>query len=174
MAPLTAIERAFTSAVLVAALAVSVAACGGGLGGGRIYRVPSGAMEPTLKIGDRVIVAPLESPPRIGDIVVFHPPRGAATDRCGRPVVPGEMCPQPLPKDSSMNFVKRITAGRGIVNRSDRTTLSKSDSTISAFPSMTSRSARRMGTMVRGSNDAFSARHPTINRPSGVLSPLRS
>jgi signal peptidase I len=113
VAPLTAIERAFTSAVLVAALAVSVAACGGGLGGGRIYRVPSGAMEPTLKIGDRVIVAPLESTPRISEIVVFHPPRGAATDRCGRPVMRGEMCPQPLPKDSSMNFVKRIVAGPG-------------------------------------------------------------
>ena len=65
-----------------------------------------------------------------------------------------------------MNFVSRITAGRGMVSRSDRTTRSGSASTISALPSMTSRSARRMGTMVSGSNDAFSARQPTITHTS--------
>src|SRR5258707_14008429 len=68
-----------------------------------------------------------------------------------------------------MNFVSRMTAGRGMVSRSERTTRSDSDSTISAFPSMTSRSARRMGTMVRGSNEAFNARHPTITKVPPAL-----
>src|ERR1700722_11592890 len=65
-----------------------------------------------------------------------------------------------------MNFVSRMTTGRGNVIRSDRTTRSVSASTISAFPSITKRSARRMGTMVSGSNDAFKARHPIITHPS--------
>src|SRR4051812_21969353 len=64
-----------------------------------------------------------------------------------------------------MNLVRRMTAGRGMVRRSDRTTRSESASTISALPSMTSRNARRMGTMVSGSYDAFSAKHPTITHP---------
>src|ERR1700689_5026748 len=65
-----------------------------------------------------------------------------------------------------MNFVSRMTTGRGSVNRSDRTTRSVSASTISAFPSMTKRNARRMGTMVSGSNDAFKAKPPTITPSS--------
>ncbi len=39
------------------------------------YRVPSGSMEPTLGIGARVIVSP--GAPRVGEIVVFHPPEAA-------------------------------------------------------------------------------------------------
>src|SRR3954469_22164853 len=70
-----------------------------------------------------------------------------------------------------MNFVSRITAGRGMVSRSERTTRSCSASTISALPSMTRRSARRMGTMVRGSNDAFSARQPRITEFLQALLP---
>src|SRR5690348_14283461 len=65
-----------------------------------------------------------------------------------------------------MSLVRRMTAGRGITRRSERTTRSCSASTISALPSMTSRSARRMGTMVRGSNDAFRARQPRITYAS--------
>jgi signal peptidase I len=42
-----------------------------------IYRVPSGAMKPTLALGQRVEVdedAYHASPPVIGDIVVFYAP----------------------------------------------------------------------------------------------------
>src|SRR5690348_12934881 len=67
-----------------------------------------------------------------------------------------------------MNFVRRMTAGRGIVRRSERTTLSWSASTISAFPSITRRRARRIGTMVRGSNDAFRAKQPTTTQTSVI------
>src|SRR5580704_8226187 len=65
-----------------------------------------------------------------------------------------------------MNFVSRMTAGRGTVNRSERTTRSWSASTISALPSIRSRSARRIGTIVSGSYDALSARQPTITYSS--------
>jgi signal peptidase I len=56
-------------------------------------------MEPTLDVGQRVLVNRLLyhfTDPGIGDIVVFHPPKGA--DRgteCGRPHGPREACPVP-------------------------------------------------------------------------------
>ena len=59
------------------------------------YRIPSGSMEPTLHVGDRVLVnrfshRVLGHDPKIGDIVVFNPPRGAdARPACLRPRRPG-------------------------------------------------------------------------------------
>src|SRR5579884_4299340 len=53
-----------------------------------------------------------------------------------------------------------MTAGRGMVSRSLRTA-GPSASTISALRSITSRNARRTGTMVSGSNEALSARQRT-------------
>jgi signal peptidase I len=81
------------------------------------YQIPSGSMEPTLDIGQRVLVNRFLyhfSDPGIGDIVVFHPPQGA--DRgteCGDPHSPQEACPAPTPEESSQNFIKRIVAGPG-------------------------------------------------------------
>jgi signal peptidase I len=50
------------------------------------YRIPSGSMEPTLKIGQRVLVSRighrLGGDPKVGDIVVFDPPFGAAAMLC--------------------------------------------------------------------------------------------
>src|SRR6267143_806943 len=66
-----------------------------------------------------------------------------------------------------------MTAGRGIARRSLRTTAPLSASTISAFPSITRRKARRTGTIVSGSNDALSARQRT-DRPPGDKMPPRS
>jgi signal peptidase I len=83
------------------------------------YRIPSGSMEPTLSIGQRVLVDRVSydfSDPGVGDIVVFHPPVGADSMRCG---VPGagqgtnEACPKANPEESSATFVKRIVAGPG-------------------------------------------------------------
>src|SRR5438477_12199573 len=65
-----------------------------------------------------------------------------------------------------MNFVRRMTAGRGNVSRSDRTTRSESASTISALPSITRRRARRIGTIVSGAYDALSAKQPTTTYTS--------
>lgn len=81
------------------------------------YQIPSQSMEPTLDVGQRVLVNRFGyhlGDPGIGDIVVFHPPAGA--DRgteCGRPHGPREACPAPTPARSDQNFIKRIVAGPG-------------------------------------------------------------
>ncbi len=87
------------------------------------YQIPSGSMEPTLKIGQRVLVDRVLyhfRDPHIDDIVVFHPPVGAengkecgVTVRGGQPSDAGEPCPEPTPEESDTNFIKRIVAGPG-------------------------------------------------------------
>jgi signal peptidase I len=81
------------------------------------YQIPSGSMEPTLDIGQRVLVNRFIyhfEDPSIGDIVVFHPPKGADNGtECGVPHSPREACPRPTPEESSQNFIKRIVAGPG-------------------------------------------------------------
>lgn len=81
-----------------------------------VYRVPSGSMLPTLRVGQIVVSdnATLRShPPSLGSIVVFHPPAGAdaATPTCGtaregagspRP------CGVPTPRASRQTFIKRV------------------------------------------------------------------
>ena len=50
------------------------------------YRIPSGSMEPTLSVGQRVLVDRIGmsfSGPHVGEIVVFHPPEGAEQAQCG-------------------------------------------------------------------------------------------
>ena len=81
------------------------------------YQIPSGSMEPTLDIGQRVLVNRFVyhfGDPGINDIVVFHPPAGA--DRgteCGVRRDPAEPCPEGTPERSDQNFIKRIVAGPG-------------------------------------------------------------
>jgi signal peptidase I len=83
------------------------------------YRIPSGSMEPTLDIGQRVLVDRVSydfGDPEIGDIVVFHPPEGAigGEPECGVKINPNrEACPQPVDQESDTNFIKRIVAGPG-------------------------------------------------------------
>jgi signal peptidase I len=81
------------------------------------YQIPSGSMEPTLDVGQRVLVNRFVyhlHEPRIGDIVVFHPPEGAETAaECGEDVPPTEPCPKPTPRESSQNFIKRVVAVGG-------------------------------------------------------------
>ena len=83
------------------------------------YQIPSGSMEPTLDIGQRVLVDRVSyhfGDPEIGDIVVFHPPQGAVSgETCGIPDDEhrGAPCPQPTDQESDTNFVKRIVAGPG-------------------------------------------------------------
>jgi len=83
------------------------------------YRIPSGSMEPTLAIGQRVLVNRIGmdfSEPHVGEIAVFHPPEGAEQEQCGsttRVKVGGAACAQPVPQKSSVNFIKRIVAGPG-------------------------------------------------------------
>ena len=78
------------------------------------YRIPSGSMLPTLKVGQRVLVNRLGNrfnDPKIGEIVVFHPPAGAegTGDTCGTPnPPPGTACHKPTPQKASVNFIKRV------------------------------------------------------------------
>jgi signal peptidase I len=85
------------------------------------YRIPSGSMEPTLAIGQRVLVDRIGthfSEPHVGEITVFHPPVGAQQEECG-PIphtvkLGGAPCAAPVPKEeSSVNFIKRVVAGPG-------------------------------------------------------------
>jgi signal peptidase I len=83
------------------------------------YKIPSGSMEPTLHVGDRVLVNRfakriLGHDPKIGDVVVFHPPQGAddaSAPKCGNDRQ-GEgtssPCAQPTAARSSQSFIKRV------------------------------------------------------------------
>jgi signal peptidase I len=83
------------------------------------YRIPSGSMEPTLHIGQRVLVDRIGThfgDPHVGEIAVFHPPEGATQEVCGggQRVSPGGApCSQPVDKEAGVNFIKRIVAGPG-------------------------------------------------------------
>src|SRR3954451_23637432 len=78
------------------------------------FRIPSESMEPTLDVGQRVLVdrvSPRFSDPDRGDIVVFKPPRGADEDVCGAPQQrPDQACPTPTAERSDTNFIKRVVA----------------------------------------------------------------
>lgn len=82
------------------------------------YKIPSGSMEPTLDIGQRVLANRFIyhfQDPSIGDIIVFHPPSGAENHgtECGVPHPPSEACPSPTSKPLGEYFIKRIVAGPG-------------------------------------------------------------
>lgn len=81
------------------------------------YQIPSESMEPTLDVGQRVLVNRFVyhfKDPKIGDIVVFHPPAGADNGtECGVQPKAGEPCPEPTAAESDQNFIKRIVAGPG-------------------------------------------------------------
>ncbi|HXE45530.1 MAG TPA: signal peptidase I [Conexibacter sp.] len=84
----------------------------------KTYRIPSGSMEPTLAIGQRVLVNRIGmrfGDPSVGDIVVFHPPTGAdprnAPPICGNPAQglgSSQACATATPKRSDQTFVKRV------------------------------------------------------------------
>src|SRR4051794_29318378 len=81
--------------LVVAAIAVGLA-IGVQASIAKPYEIPSGSMEPTLDIGQRVLVNRLVynfRDPRIGDIVVFHPPVGADSEQCGVQTSAHEACP---------------------------------------------------------------------------------
>jgi signal peptidase I len=84
------------------------------------FRIPSASMEPTLDIGQRVLVSRVNyhvSEPDRGDVVVFKPPKGADDNICGvhqfDPGSRNQACPRPTPGQSDQNFIKRIVAVGG-------------------------------------------------------------
>jgi signal peptidase I len=80
------------------------------------FRIPSESMEPTLDVGQRVLVnrvaVRLGKPDR-GDIMVFKPPRGADDNTCGARHPSSSACPRPTTQRSSTNFIKRVVAVGG-------------------------------------------------------------
>ena len=86
------------------------------------YQIPSASMEPTLDVGQRVLVNRVIyhfSDPEIGDIVVFHPPEGARAasavrecqrraDADGSPTAQAARSRRRGAADT--NFIKRIVA----------------------------------------------------------------
>ena len=78
------------------------------------YKIPSGSMEPTLDIGQRVLVNRLAvdfGEPAVGDILVFHPPAGIeenGQDQCGRIHPADQSCSVPRDGQSSNTFIKRL------------------------------------------------------------------
>jgi signal peptidase I len=90
------------------------------------FRIPSGSMEPTLDIGQRVLVDRVTGhffgDPERGDVVVFHPPKGAdqGGQSCGVQQAPGQPCPKGTPTRSDANFIKRVVAVGGDRLRIDR------------------------------------------------------
>jgi signal peptidase I len=80
------------------------------------FRIPSQSMEPTLDVGQRVLVDRVSlrfSEPHEGDIVVFHPPSGADTNACGVDHQPDQACPRPTEQKSDTNFIKRVVGEPG-------------------------------------------------------------
>jgi signal peptidase I len=84
------------------------------------YRIPSPSMEPTLQVGQRVLVNRIGNrfgDPSVGDITVFHPPAGAQAppgEQCGGPTPSGQVClRETRTKTDSITFIKRIVAGPG-------------------------------------------------------------
>jgi signal peptidase I len=85
------------------------------------FRIPSPSMEPTLKVGQRVLVnrlGPHFGDPSRGDIVVFKPPKGADSDECAvknepESAIQGRPCERPTADQSSNNFIKRVVATPG-------------------------------------------------------------
>jgi signal peptidase I len=82
------------------------------------FRVPSPSMLPKLKVGSTIIVdlhAYVSKKPRIGDIVVFHPPAGATTAGgfpvCGNPSegqLESKPCGVPTTQESKQKFLERV------------------------------------------------------------------
>ena len=83
------------------------------------YKIPSASMEPTLAIGQRVLVDRLGNDffgPEVGQIVVFHPPAGALAEPavCGVQHSPRQPCPRPtIEQATSTNYIKRVVAAPG-------------------------------------------------------------
>jgi signal peptidase I len=82
------------------------------------YRIPSESMVPTLEIGQRVLVNRLGNnfgDPKVGDILVFHPPTGAEdNNECGDPDQPnGAACDEPTAKPAKVNYIKRVVGVPG-------------------------------------------------------------
>jgi len=84
------------------------------------FKIPSASMVPTLEIGQRVLVNRLGThfgDPGVGDILVFHPPKGAALNECGARHAADQACFMPTPGQADVNYIKRVVGVPGDVLR---------------------------------------------------------
>jgi len=91
------------------------------------YKIPSGSMLPTLALGQRILVNRMDTHPGIGDVIVFHPPRGAdlGSGQCANSqqgfgadgAALAQPCDRPLASESEQTFVKRVVGLPGDVLR---------------------------------------------------------
>jgi signal peptidase I len=75
------------------------------------YRIPSASMEPTLNIGQRVLVNRQSGDVHVGDVVVFNPPSGvddASASPCAVQEPDGTPCGKATSGKSSQTFIKRV------------------------------------------------------------------
>ena len=77
------------------------------------YRIPSASMEPTLEVGERILVDRIGlhlRAPKIGDIMVFHPPADTFSCAGARPGQSGAglPCDRVGAAESGATFVKRV------------------------------------------------------------------
>jgi signal peptidase I len=80
------------------------------------YRIPSGSMLPTIRLGQRVLVDRLGndfSSPHVGEIIVFHPPKnydlGCLDSNEGQTGGAGQRpCGVQRSEESSETFIKRV------------------------------------------------------------------
>lgn len=105
-----------TLGVAAAGAALALASCGSG--GRLVLKNLPASMAPTYAAGQNVEVdthAYDGQKPAVGDVVVFHPPAGAASGvpQCGTTVTAGALCPAPTAGTMSAYFMKRIVAGPG-------------------------------------------------------------
>jgi signal peptidase I len=111
-----------------------VAGCASVLHEARDVRVPDNAMSPTFTSGELVRVdldAYDSGRPRRGDIVLVHPPQGAALGHCGNPAQPVDGHPCARPSGGPVYrraLIMRVTAvgGDWIAIRSNRVYLAPS------------------------------------------------
>jgi signal peptidase I len=98
-------------------LALSLAAALAPAQSPEFFVIKSENMAPRLNINHRVefdMAAYATQAPRVGDIVILHPPVGARRERCGNRPQRGAACTKPFGGvDGSVRFVDRVVAVGG-------------------------------------------------------------
>jgi signal peptidase I len=96
----------------VPALVVLLAGCGGG----KVYKINSGAMEPTLRLGQAVAIDTHSRAPKTGQIVAYYAPRvevGAMCANHRQGVGHKQACGQAGSTRSNAVFIKRVVGSPG-------------------------------------------------------------
>ena len=95
-----------------------------GCGNTKTVRLNNGSMEPAFHVGALIQFHTDHSTPKIGQVILFHPPQGASEKEynpmCGLAPHPsprggGAACSAPVATPATEKFVKRIVAGPGDV-----------------------------------------------------------